>query len=329
MDARRCWVIACVCLLVVAAGLRFYNLSGHTLRHDEVLASVFARGSISEVVANVRAGHSAPILHPLALWAVQKASITEFSLRVLPAAASLLTVGALLFWMPRLGVARWAAFLAGLLAALSVGAIENASDVREYSLDALVAVLMIGGTLQYLRDGRRGLLCGALFVAPLLQYGLVLLGAAALCVAAVGGARSSRTGACDARRRPGGMVWEWLRRRIGLLLPIACFGAACAVSWGLTARYQWDGSGYAGHHHLAGYYYQGGFEYQGDFWAASMAEFAVSRAWGMLGYHMPTVIAVMALAAFGWQLLLSARRRRLDAIALLAVFGGGGRYWGR
>ena len=59
-----------------------------------------------------------------------------------------------------------------------MAAIRHAQDAREYSIDALLAVLLIAGLLWYLRDGRKALLGVALFVAPLLQYGLVLFGVA-------------------------------------------------------------------------------------------------------------------------------------------------------
>ena len=185
LDSRRCWVVACVCLLVVAAGLRFYNLSGHALEFDEAVAAINSKDTLAEVVDNTRNGNSSPILHPLALWAVQKAQRSEFSARFISAAASALTVGALLFLMPRLGVPRRAAFLAGLLAAMSVVAIEHAQHVREYAAGALIAALLMAGLLRYLRDGGKGLLCAALFAGPLLQYGLVLFGAAALGIAVV------------------------------------------------------------------------------------------------------------------------------------------------
>ena len=58
-------------------------------------------------------------------------------------------------------------------------------DTREYSVDALVAVLMIAGLLWYLRDGRKALLCASLLIGPLLQYGLVLFAAAAAIGAAM------------------------------------------------------------------------------------------------------------------------------------------------
>ena len=184
VNARR-YVIGCVCLLIIAAALRFYNLTEYGHLSDESVAALNSRGGFSEVVDNTRAKNSSPILYPLALWAVQQAQSTDFSIRLVPAAASGLTVGALLLLMPRAGVPRRAAFLAALLAALSAAAIEHAQDAREYSVDALCAALMIAGLLQYLRDGRRGLLCGALAVGPLLQYGLALFGVAVIGVAIV------------------------------------------------------------------------------------------------------------------------------------------------
>ena len=169
-----------LCLLAVAAGLRFYDLPGNSLRHDEAAAANISRGALSEVIPGTRGGNSSPILYPLVLWAVQKVESTAFSIRVLSAAASVLTVAVMLFLLPRLGVSRWIAFPAALLATLSVAAIEHAQDAREYSIDALLAALMIAGLLWYLRDGRKALLCVSLFLAPLLQYGLVLFGGAVI-----------------------------------------------------------------------------------------------------------------------------------------------------
>ena len=321
LNARRCYIIVCVCLLVVAAALRFDGLSEYALLYDEALAAINSKGAFVEVIDRTRDRNSSPILYPLALWAVQKVWSAEFSVRFMPALGSALTVLALLFWMPRLGVARGAAFGAALLTALSVAAIEHAQDGREYSLDALVAVLVIAGTLRYLRDGRSGLLCAGLFVGPLLQYGLALFGVAALCAAALAApAASAQTGANAGVRRANGVaILGWLRGRIGLLLPIACFGAACALSWWVTLRYQWtDGGWGGGGAYLTGYYYQGGFD------AAAIAMFVVGRTWDLLIYHMPSEIATVALLAFGalglaWWL----RRRRLDAVALLALFAVG------
>ena len=314
VNARR-YAIACVCLLVVAVALRFYGLAEYALLYDETRAALNSRGTLPEVLDNTRRRNSSPILYPIALWAVQKAASTEFSVRLMPAAASALTVAALLFWMPRLGVARRAAFLAALLAALSAPAIEHAQGAREYSVDVLLAALMIVGLLQYLQDGKRALLSAALFVAPLLQYGLILFGAATLAVAAI--EASSQTPVCGARQTYGAAIWEWMKQRIDLLLPIACFATACFASWALTARYQWTAGGWNSVGYLADYYYKSGFD------AAAIVEFALNRTWGLLIYHLPMVIAPAALLAFGALLLSSLKRRRFDTLALLALFAIG------
>ena len=315
VSVRRCCAIACICLFIAAAALRFYDLSKNSMYRDEAISAVTSRGAISEVIANSRHyPHSSPILYPLALWAIQKAASTEFSVRLAPAISSALTVAALLFLMPRVGVPRRAAFLAALLAALSAAAIEHAQDGREYSVDALIAVLMIAGLLQYLRNGGKALLCASLLVAPLLQYGLVLFGAAALATAALAAAQTPVCGARHSYHRRG---WKWLKRRFDLLLPMSAFAVGCALSWELTARYHWTAGGWGSAGYLANFYYQGGYD------AAAIAEFAFSRTWSLLTYHMPNVIAAAALLAFGALLALLLKRRRCDAIALLCLIAIG------
>ena len=315
VGARR-YAIGCVCLLIVAGALRFYELGASSLWHDEAIAAVNSRGSLMEVIANAggRYSNTSPALYPVMLWVVQKAGESEFSARVLPALASLLTVGALLLWMPRLGVARRAAFMAGLLAALSAAGIEHARDGREYSVDALLAVLMIGGALQYLRNGGKGLLCVALFAAPLLQYGLALLCVGALGVAAVAPLGFSAWPGWVGARGLWAAVWGRARSRVDLVLPLGAFVAGCALSWGLTARYQLAGRGWGQGGYLADFYYDGGVN------AAAFAEFAGGRTWSLLSYHMPMGIAALAVGAFVVAAALALRRGRLDGLGLLFLF---------
>ena len=205
-DRKAClYYAACICLLVAAAGLRFHDLSEHSLRYDEAATANNSRGTLSEVVSGTRCCNSSPILYPLVLYAVQKVESTPFSVRIVPATASVLTIALMLFLLPRLSVARGAAFLAALLATFSVEAIRHGQDVREYSIDALVALLMVAGLLRYLRDGRTALLCVFLFLAPLLQYGLVLFGAAVIGTAVV--APPPRA---SLHRKGGGPPWsDW------------------------------------------------------------------------------------------------------------------------
>ena len=233
----RLYYAACFCLLVAATGLRFHDLSEHYLWHDEAAVADIARGSLSGVVSGTRCCNSSPILYPFVMYAVQKVESTPFSIRVVPATASVLTVAVMLFLLPRLGVARSAAFLAGLLATLSVESIRHAQDAREYSVDALVALLMVAGLLRYLRDGRKALLCVCLFLGPLLQYGLVLFGVAVLATAAA-------VPPTSARQRRGtyfGRTGHWLRGRLDLVAPTGFFLAAGTFSYLMTMRYQCAG----------------------------------------------------------------------------------------
>ncbi len=141
--------------------MRFYDLPGHALSYDEALA---------EVIPNTRGRNFSPILYPLILYAVRK--VESSALRLVSAAAIVLAVAAMLFLLPRLGISREAAFLAGPLATVSPAAKEHAQNAREYSVAVLQAVLMTVSLLWYLRDGRKAVLCLSLFLVPLLQYGL-------------------------------------------------------------------------------------------------------------------------------------------------------------
>ncbi len=305
----RLYYAACVVLLVAAAGLRFHDLSERSLRYDEAVAANNSSGALSEVVPNTRRRNSSPILYPLVLWAIQQVESTAFSVRIVPATASVLTVAVMLLLLPRLGVARGAAFLAALLATLSVEAIRHAQDAREYSTDALLAVLMLAGLLWYLRDGRKALLCVSLFLAPLLQYGLVLFGAAVMGAAVVAPLVSGSA-------YPG-RIGDWLKRRMDLAAPCGFFLAGSTLSYLVTLRYQWQEGGFASNRYLVWYYYRGKFD------ASSIFEFSIDGVWGLLTYHLPEVVAIAALPAFAI-LLAGAFLRKfqgtLQARAIPVVF---------
>ena len=328
VNARR-YVIGGVCLLIAAGALRFYDLGANSLWYDEAVTSLHSQGTLSDVVDNTRYGianvtrygTNAPILYPIALWAVQQIESSNFSVRVVSATASLLTVGALLFLMPRVGVPRRAAFLAALLAAVSVAAIEEAQDASVHSLGALNAALIIAGVLLYLRDGKKALLCGALFVGPMLHYGLVPFGAGALAAATVAANFASRTPG-PPRSYPV-VIWQLVKPRADLLLPTACYAAGGAIGWAFITSHQWTPGGWAIGSYLADYYYSG-FHRQKVVLVGPIIEFGANRGWSALSYLMPPALAVGALAAFGlWQMRLVERRRSeaaLNAIALLALF---------
>ena len=295
-DRKAClYYAACICLLVAAAGLRFHDLPEQSLSLDEAVAANISRGALSTIIYNTGHRNSSPILYPLALWAIQQVESTPFSIRVLPATASVLTVAVMLLLLPRLGVARGAAFLAALLATLSVEAIRHAQDAREYSIDALLAVLMLAGLLWYLRDRRKALLCVSLFLAPLLQYGLVLFGVAVIGAAAV----VPRVSGQERRSAYLGRIGGWLKRRLDLVVPCGFFLAGGALSYLMTLRYQWQEGGFGSDGHLLGYYYQGEFD------AHSIFEFSIDGIWSLLKYHLPEVVAIAVLPAFAILLVVA------------------------
>ena len=352
-DRKSClYYAACAGLLVVAAGLRFHDISEHYLWYDEAVAANISSGTLSEVISGTRCCSPSPILHPLVLYAVQKIESTRFSVRFLPATASVLVVAVMLLWLPRLGVARGAAFLAALLATLSVAAIQHAQDVREYSIDALVALLMLAGLLRYLRDGKKVLLCASLFLAPLVQYGLVLFGVAVIGAAVVAPCVAGPEG-----RSPPGLarrIGDWLQRRRDLAAPCGFFLAGSIVSYlatlrgqlygvgfdsadymsmyhyqglskhhyqGLIAiRHNWDGMGFGSDDYLSAYYYQGSFD------APSLFAFVIGGIGSLLTYHVPAVIAaIAALIAFALLMVSEFRRKlrgkfRSSAIAVVFSF---------
>ena len=100
-DRKAClYYFACVVLLVVAAGLRFRDLSGTPLWYDEAVAANNSKGELRDVIPNTRHSNSCPILYPLVLYAVQEIESTPFSVRIVPAMASVLTVAVMLFLLP-------------------------------------------------------------------------------------------------------------------------------------------------------------------------------------------------------------------------------------
>ena len=301
---------ACVCLLVAATGLRFHDLGEKSLRHDEAAIANISKGTLSEVVPGTRFGNSAPILYPLVMYAIQKVESTPSSIRIVPATASVLTVAVMLFLLPRLGVARGAAFLAALLATLSVEAIQHAQDAKEYSIDALLAVLMVAGLLRYLRDRRKALLCASLFLAPLLQYGLVLFGAAVVGTAVFSSPKILVAPESSSLSR----IRGWLEPCIALVWPAACFLAGCATSYAVTVRHQWGQPDFAVDGYLSPGYYQGE-----ELDAYSIFEFSIDRIWSLLTYHLPDVVSLAALAAFAILLAAAFLGKLKDTLKTIAV----------
>ena len=318
VSGTRLYYTAAVCLIIVVSALRFYDLPSDGLGGDEAAAALNSRGTPERVLWWTRYTNSSPILYPLALWAVQKVESSSFSIRIIPAIASVLTVAFLLFLLPRVGVSREAAFVAALLATVSTELIYHAQDGREYSVDTLVAVLMIAGLLSYLKNGngwrKNLLLCASLFIAPLVQYGLVLFGAAVLgTIATVEGKTLwvHRNSLRDGLQSRAGWVWIKFKH---LIYPVVSFSIGCAISYETTLRHQRGTGSFGESSYLSSLYYLG--EYSD---VRSVVEFASNHTWEMLNYLISEPAAVLGVVAFGIYMIISLRKARLDTVTVLFI----------
>lgn len=313
--------VAAACVVVsIGVALRFHDLGDPSLGGDEALAAWVARGSLEELVRKTQRFYTAPITSPLLLWLVQKIEISNFSVRLPSAAASSLTVAALLFLLPAAGVSRRVALLSGLLSALSMAALVEGHSARAYSLDALVAALLIVGLLRWVRDGGgRGLLAAGLLLGPLVRYGLVLFG---LAVLATGLVMSGRGGRSSGAPVDGGLVrapvgWAVARARAaaGLFLPATLFAVGCGISFVTTGARQMASRGLDLSSGGAVVGYLRDAYYGGDLTdIVGLARFAVSRAHELLDAHLAPPLAAVTLFGAGGLLLgfqLAGRQRRV------------------
>lgn len=296
---------ACVCIVIIAVLSRFYGLTNHSLWYDEARAAINSQGTISEVVLYTKTRNTSPILYPLILYAVQKVQSSPFTVRLVPAIASVGSIALILFLMPRLGIPKRVAITAGLILLASVEAIRHAQDVREYSTDALLTVLMTAGMLHFIRDNKKIILCASLFIAPLLQYGLVLFSIAVLATLLFTPQAHASTLA------PTGPASAFLNKRISyripqlrnLIWPASAFIAGSILSLVITYRAPWR-TGFASQGYLRDFYYQGELP---D--VISLISFAATQTWQLLNFHMTSTIPIHAIAAFTILLLMYLKKQ--------------------
>lgn len=282
---------AVAAVLLLAGALRFHDLAERSFTYDEAVVTLSSAGEFSEILGNTRAYGTAPILFPIALWAVQQVAATDFSVRFLSASSSLLTVAILLLVLPRVGLGRVPAFFAGSLAAVSVLTIAEARDMLVYSADALVAVLLLAALLRFVREGRGALLGATLFAAPLVQYGLGLFGAAVLAAAAF---------CLPAEPAPAGApISHRFRRRLRLLPYAFLLAAGGVLTVVLTFRPQFDKPGGAIQMgHLEGYYFRSDIGGPG-----AAFSFVFAGGWDLLGALLSEPVAAAALGSLAFLLL--------------------------
>jgi len=176
---NRIFLIASFLVVVSAVFLRLYHIEERSLWLDEAKSANFARGTFAETLSNTQLHDSAPIAHPFVLYVAQKIGEGPLAVRFPSFMASVLAV------MVMLGLVyakiEWrAAIFSALMLAVSASQVFYAQEVRSYALSVLFGALLLWAFLYYVSNEskRKGLilLCPLLFLAPLIQYGLVLFG---------------------------------------------------------------------------------------------------------------------------------------------------------
>lgn len=160
--AREHWLLP---IMVLAALVRFYDLTAAAIWGDEGSSLLLSQHSLSEIWA-----HAAHDVHPPLYFMLLHGWIDWFgdgifSIRTLSALPGIITVG-LGVWLVDLLATRRAALLAGILLALLPTAVRYSQEVRMYSW---LGLLLIGATIAlvyWVRQPRRN---GYLVVYSLLM----------------------------------------------------------------------------------------------------------------------------------------------------------------
>jgi uncharacterized membrane protein len=274
---RRAFLISSILIVVIAATLRFHDLPSRSLWFDEAIAANNSRISLAATLANTRSLNSAPISYPLILYAAQELDATAATVRLPAAIAGTLAVIAILAFS-RVGIDRGIALIAGLIFALSPTQVRYSQEVREYALAVLVSVLMMHGLLGSLRNPgtHNKSLYITLLVAPFVQYGLILFGAAIVAALALEGTRQY------------GLRRTLRRAAIAAITLIA----GSTISYVLTLRYQLSIS--------SDWWYLQSQLYEGRLYnAPKILEFLRDNTYRLLMFTANGLVVVLALPAFG------------------------------
>lgn len=264
LGTKQFYVLLSALLLVVAGLLRFHDLSETSLWFDEARAANNSRGTFQQTIINTQHRNSSPVIYPIILHLVQKIDSSSTTVRLPSAVASVLAILVILS-LPRAGIDKRVAFLAAALLTFSASQIEYAQEVREYSISVLFAAIMLYTMISYLRQNtNKPALYLTMFLAPLLQYGLVLFSVAVLSIMVlVERNRQNRRSSVSC-----------------YYLPAALLGIGGLLSIGLTLRYQWHRSTSAAY--LEAFYYSGGY---GNL--RELVSFIAGNARRFLEYIMP------------------------------------------
>lgn len=293
---RHFFRVAAVLLLVIGAALRVYHLGDRSLWFDEAVTANTSRGTLAQMLEETRARLTSPILYPCILYVVEKFSKSAAAVRTPSMLASLLAVLAMLA-MVRTKISRNAALFSAAILAISASQIRYAQEVREYSLSVLWSTVLIYCFLRLEAAGSRNrqpsFLYAAIFMAPLVQYGLVFLVLGILSAIAF---RLFVTG--DTRFKISHLIYASTFLVAGGLL-----------SFVLTLRDQYR-SGGRGHWYLAANYF--------DPTTTNLLHFMGTNSKGLLSYFIPGQLTLLCFVLGGLVYCITQiSRRRVDSVTVL------------
>jgi len=171
---KKNYTILCVVVLVIASCLRFYNLDGSDLSHDEATWVNFSFAPFSEFLNETRNGNTSPIFLPFVYFVLGESIRDPFLIRVLP---TIFSLGAILVFllMPRIEVDRRVCLLAAFMCAISPAQVQLAQQAREYSLGVFGGSMCLYAFFAYINQRMILPLILVAFIVPFLSYGTIFL----------------------------------------------------------------------------------------------------------------------------------------------------------
>ena len=294
--AYRLFLLISVLIVLLAASLRVYHISKRSLWLDEAIAANISRGTLSQTLTLTRDLHSAPIVDPLILYAVERVANGPLAVRTASLLASILAVILMLCFVTIPSIDYKTAGLSALMLSVSAAQIRYAQEVREYSLSVLYGGVLLYVFLSYVskKDNERHnspiLLYVSLFFAPLIQYGLVLFSFGVLAALLASAFAEGK-----------------LKRQIAHIFMASGFLALGGVlSLFLTLRYQFGDDAW----YLKDYFLEPG---------SNVLRFVLSNTHHLVTFLLPglaaALISVLAILVY---LVSSLRRRTVPPLVMLA-----------
>jgi hypothetical protein len=291
------YIVLSVLILLAAALLRFYHLANRSLWYDEAVTANISRDSLDQMLRLTRKV-SAPIVHPFLLYLAERIKSDAWMVRLPSALASLAAVLMMLV-MPKVKANSWAALFAAAILSLSASQVRYAQEVREYSLSVFFAIVIMFCLLHWEAKGMTRhpfLLYVGLFLAPLVQYGLVLFGVAILATMLL------RAG-----------IDRTLSASWKSILPAATvFLAGSALSYTLTLRYQIRSIHLGTQSYLSANYFDPKHE--------GLLHYLARNTQGVFSFFMPgQILPVLMLISGAIAIALQLKKGKITSLNLLLV----------